>query len=110
MESLGKRKAARKRVRLLVEWELGKLVVKGYTTSISLHGMGIQGNRAVEPGSVISMRVSADGRIHNVQGTVRWARQVPPRMAGGIPCRMGIIFNGFGEAFEHFLQKLLAEK
>ncbi len=110
MESLGKRKIARKRVRLLVEWEIGRLVVKGYTTSISLHGMGIQSNRAVQPGTVISMRVNAGGTIHNVQGTVRWARQLPPHMAGSIPSRMGITFNDFDEAFGNLLETLLAEK
>jgi hypothetical protein len=88
-----RRNIPRKRLKLHVQWDMGELTPKGFTTDISPHGMGIRTHQVVLPGNELFFLVRVRGELHPVRGVVRWARETSPSMARYVPGGMGIAFT-----------------
>jgi hypothetical protein len=99
-----RRKYPRKRRRLAVQWGIDEVQWRGFTTDLSLSGMGVRTNRFVPPGTEILLHFDMDGTSCTAHGTVRWVRQGSYRLAHLIPNMMGIEFTSCSEDFVRYFQ------
>lgn len=106
MSRLTRRKHPRRRLRFPVLYGLEDLDRRGYTTDISIGGMGIRSNNVVPPGTELIVRLDVNGKVFTAKGIVRWARRAPPQLVRYTRCGMGIEFSALSDRFRQYIEAL----
>ncbi len=106
---MSKREAKRYVRRLEAEFEGGGLSGRGLTSDISRKGLFIRTQKALAPGTPVTVRLHlSNGRISIVKGVVRRAIKVPI-YASEIKNGMGIEIKEMDDFFESLLMQLEGE-
>jgi hypothetical protein len=79
---------------------------RGYTTDISLGGMGIKSNNVLPPGTELIIRLDVNGVVLTANAIVRWARRAPPQLVRYTRCGMGVEFTILSNRFREFIGKM----
>lgn len=107
---MSKREAKRHVRRLEAEFEGGGLSGRGLTSDISRKGLFIRTQKALAPGSTVTVRLHlSDGRISTIRGIVRRAIKVPI-YASEIKNGMGIEIIEMDDAFRTLISELEDER
>lgn len=73
--------------------EARPLEFRSYTADLSDTGLYLKTNRVFIPGTHILMTIEVHKESYDCEGTVRWARRVPPGLERVARCGMGIRFS-----------------
>jgi len=86
------KRIARQRVkkRLMVKYGVEVFNHSGYTNNFSETGLFLQANQVYKPNTKLRLELHTPEGPHRLSGRVIWAKQMPPRIAGGSTAGMGL--------------------
>ncbi len=80
--------------RFIVRYGTSKpLAFMSYVADMSDTGVYLKTNRVFNPGTHVYMTIEVYEDSYDCEGTVRWAKRVPPGLERITRCGMGIEFN-----------------
>lgn len=97
-----KRDSERARKRVMVRYGVDSADRMAFTKNLSAHGLHIQTNAVIAPGTRIRVELKFPQRTFSMWAQVVWAKKVPPQLAHTLPCGMGLRFLDVSEEWLDF--------